>query len=338
MYEHLFPTQLQLRGGDPEGYFMIPNWLLAWDFHEPLDAGVIGAPCNLGAATWLGTHEGPNAIREASGLFATRSFDFQTDVRDLRVRDLGDIRTHMTGLTETHANIEATVIELCRLNKSFTPVILGGDCSISLPAARGLRTAREAKLGLIHFAAGEDLREPSGGAAPSAIGELVRTGVVGAENVVHVGGHGYPHATRTRAVRGASRHAFPTRVIRQLGIRHVMTDAVELASSGTDGVYVSLSIDVIDPAFAPGTRMPIPGGLDPWDIFEALYVLGVSERVKALDLVDVDPIRDIKATTSKLAVIAMMSFFVGLRERKFGSTVAGWHRGLRSKPQEAVSP
>jgi formiminoglutamase len=321
VYENLLPAQLRLRGENPEGYFMIPNWLLPWDFDQRLDAGLIGAPCNLGAATWLGTHEAPNAIREACGLFATRSFDFETDVRDLRARDIGDIRTHVTDLQRTHENIETTLVELYRHDADFTPIVIGGDRSISVPSARGFSIAHGAKLGIIRLGAGDVFRQPAyQGAAPS-IRDLVNGKNIHRDNVVQVGLHGFLDAPAPKDSATASpSHNYSAREVRRRGIGRIMDEAIEHASAGTDGVYVSVDIDVLDPAYAPGARLSCPGGLEPGDVFEAVYQLGACVAVKALDLVEVDPLRDVKAATSRLAVIIMMSFLVGLHQRKHGTT------------------
>jgi formiminoglutamase len=321
MLENLLPAQLQRKVGNPEGYLMIPNWIAPWDFQEPIDVGLIGAPCNLGAPFWLGTHEAPSAIREAFALFATRSFDFNVDVRDLRVRDLGDIRVHLTDIARTHANIEDTLYELYRRNPDFVPIVLGGDHSVAAPSARAYQRAHEERLGLIDFDAHNDLRDPAdeGPSSGTPFRQLIDGGFISGKNAVQVGLHGFLSSQLLREYAdGKGLRMVSAREVRRGGIDRIMDEALEQATSQTDGVYVSLDIDVMDPAYAQGTGSPCSGGLEPGEIFEAVYRLGACPQVRALDLVEVDPLRDVKAATSQLAVITIMSFLAGVHARKHG--------------------
>lgn len=323
MLDTLLPAQLQRRIANPEGYRMIPTWLTPWNFEEPLDAGLVGAPCNLGTSGWLGTHEAPGAIREAFALFATRSFDFETDVQDLRVRDLGDIRMHLTDIQQTHANIENTLLQLYRERPDFIPIVLGGDHSIAVPSARAFQRGHESRLGLIHFSASDDLRDTAdeGSSSATPVRQLIDGDVIRGQNTVEVGLHGFmgSQVLKQYAAEKGLR-VVAAREVHRLGIHRLMDEALGQATSGTDGVYVSLSIDVMDPAYAPGTGASCSGGLEPGEIFEAAYRLGACPQVCALDLVELDPLRDVKSATSQLAVIIIMSFLVGVHARKHGSS------------------
>jgi formiminoglutamase len=78
---------------------------------------------------------------------------------------------------------------------------------------------------------------------------------------------------------------------------------------------MSLDIDVMDPAYAPGTGAPTSGGLDPRQLVDALYRLGQCQQVRALDLVEIDPLKDLKEATPKMAAIIIMSFLAGVHAR-----------------------
>ena len=95
-----------------------------------------------------------------------------------------------------------------------------------------------------------------------------------------------------------------------------MEQALAKASDGTDSIYISLDIDVMDGPLGPGTGGDAPGGLDTHEMLEAMYHLGRHPKVKVVDLVEIDSIKDVHDVTSKLAVNIMMSFLTGFYERK----------------------
>jgi formiminoglutamase len=326
MFDNLLPAQLQLRpsGVDPDsmGYQMVAGWITPWDFKEPLDVGLIGAPCNLGPPFWLGTHEGPSAIREAFSHMATRSFDYEVDVRDLRVRDVGDVRMHLTDTVRTHANIENTLYEIYRHNPDFVPIIMGGDHSIAAPSARAYQRAHDQILGLIDFDAHNDLRNPAaeGPSSGTPFRQLIDGGFVRGKSAVQVGLHGFLSSPALKAYADTKGlRMIPAREVRRRGIDTVMDEAMDQATTGTEGVYVSLDIDVMDSAFAHGTGSPTGGGLEPREMLEAIYRLGACPQVRALDLVELDPLRDVKGATAELASIIILTFMAGIHARKFGA-------------------
>lgn len=321
----LLPPQLERYSPDPQGYTMACNWIQAWDPRRPIDAGLIGVPFTRGSANWTGTHEAADAIRDGLSEYATRSFDFDLDIRDLRVSDIGDVRLHMTDAQRCHRTIESTLVQLYRTNPDFIPIVIGGDHSIAAPSVRAYSIAHEARLGLIDFDAHNDLRDPAldGPASGTPFRQLIDGGFVRGRNATQVGLHGFlssPDLKEYADLKGLK--MVSARKIRNVGIQTVLDDALERATSGTDGIYVSLDIDVMDPAFAPGTASPCSGGLVPGDIFEAVYHLGSCPQVRALDLVEVDPLKDVKGMTSRLAAIIILSFLAGVQGRKSGSTAA----------------
>ena len=328
MFENLLPAQLQLRpsGIDPDsmGYRMLASWITPWDFRERIDVGLIGAPCNTGSSIWLGTHEAPSAVREEFWLMATRSFDYEVDVRDLRVRDIGDVRMHLTDVVRTHANIETTLQEIYRLNPDFVPIIIGGDHSIAAPSVRAYQRAHEQVLGLVDFDAHNDLRNPAaeGPSNGTPFRQLIDGGFIPGKHAVQVGLHGFLSSPALKEYADSKGlRMISAREVRRLGIQRVMDEALDQATSGTEGVYVSLDIDVMDTAFAMGTGGGAAGGLEPREILEAVYRLGACPQVRALDLVELDPLRDVKGITVELAAVIIMTFIAGVRARERGEPV-----------------
>lgn len=88
-----------------------------------------------------------------------------------------------------------------------------------------------------------------------------------------------------------------------------------MATADTDAVFVSVDIDVLDIATAPGTAAPSPAGLDSGDIVKAMFQLGAAEQTIGMDLVEVSPPHDIKNVTTRTAVIILLHFLGGLASR-----------------------
>jgi formiminoglutamase len=190
---------------------------------------------------------------------------------------------------------------------------------------RAYSIAREERVGLIDFDAHNDLRSAAldGPGSGTPFRQLIDGGFIQGRNATQVGLHGFLSSpllkeyADSRGLRMVS-----AREVRKQGIQAVLDDALERAARGTDGIYVSLDIDVMDPAFAPGTVAPCPGGLTPGDIFDAVYRLGACPQVRALDLVEVDPLKDVKGMTTRLATIIILSFMAGVHHRLSGTGVA----------------
>lgn len=302
----------------------VANWVLPWDFSENLDAGIIGVPMAQASPYWKGVSEAPNAVREAFARFTTYNPDFDVDIQALRVRDIGDVEMHPTDVASSHERILATLRELCRYRHDFIPIIIGGDHSVTRPALRGFREGRGEKVGLIHFDAHDDLRTFDWGGPTSGtpIRGILEDGSVDGRNLVQVGLHGFANS-RDALQYGKSRGArcITAREIRKRGIRELMDEALGVAAERTEAIYVSLDIDVLEPAFAPGTGGPVSGGMAPWDLLDAVYYLGRCPQVKALDLVCIDPLKDVKDLTVKMGCSVILTFLGGVYSRKCGEGV-----------------
>ncbi|MBI4337984.1 MAG: agmatinase family protein [Chloroflexi bacterium] len=322
MVKHLLPPGLILAssplGANPD-YNMLNSVILPWDFKEDIHAGIIGVPFNKGTHMFKGTNEGPNAVRETFLSFATRSFDFGVDIMNLKVRDIGDVQMHPTDVVRCHANTQEALTELYQRHPGFVPIIIGGDHAIAAPSCRALRDGRRfRRVGLVDFDAHNDLRDPAydGPSSGTPFRQLIDGGYVNGRNAVQVGLHGFLSSSVLKDY--ADKHGLrmvSAREVRQRGIEDVVEEALAQAGDGTDAIYASFDIDAIEAAFAPGTGSHTPGGLLLGDVFEAMYMLGRDPRVAAMDLVELDPIKDLKKMTSRVGCMMILTFLVGLQER-----------------------
>ena len=321
MVKHLVQPRTMLGRSNrvsPE-FTMLPEIVLPWDFKEDIDAGIVGVPFNF-HPTFQGTSEAPNSIREWLLKFASRSHEFEVDISDLKIRDIGDIQMHPTEVMRSHANIEEGLTELYLQSPHFVPIVIGGNHAIAAPSIRAFRNGNEYKrVGLIDFDAHYDLGNPSlqGPGSGTMFRQVIDAGQIEGQNAVQIGLHGSLNSNIwSDYAKSVGIREISAREVWQRGIVRSMEEAIDQANDGTDAIYVSFDIDAIEDSSAPGTGGPVPGGLDPKEAMEAVYMLGQNQKVMALDLVEVDPIKDLRGVTSRMAIMLMVSFLAGLSERR----------------------
>lgn len=204
------------------------------------------------------------------------------------------------------------------------PIVLGGDHSLALGSVVGA-TSGGRRVGLIWLDTHGDFNThettPSGNihgmplAALCGIGDealVTLGGSVGSEpkvspsNIAIVGARDLDAGERD-LLRKAGVSVFSMTTIDRRGIGAVMEEAIKIASEGTDGIYVSLDLDVVDPAYAPGVGTPAPGGLTFREAHLALEMVAATDKLLGMDVVEVNPILDRFNRTAELAVQFILS-------------------------------
>jgi len=222
-----------------------------------VDVAILGAPTDDLVSDRPGARFAPRAIRAAScppGAHLEAGIDA---FAELRVVDFGDAAVVPADAERTHVAIEATVAEI--VTAGALPVVLGGDHSITEPVVRAIAAAR-GPVGLLHFDTHTDTGEEVFGVERShgtPMYRLVESGAVDAARYAQIGLRGYwPGPKEFEWQRGRGIVSFFMHDVRDLGIREVVSRALEQVGGGP--VYVTVDVDVLDPAFAPGTGTPEP--------------------------------------------------------------------------------
>jgi len=301
----------------------INNWLSEWDFASPLDAGLIGAPYSGASISSSGASGGPEAVRMAFRYNVTYSPDWDTDIQTMTMRDLGDIAGHLTSVETAHQNIEDAVAGILGLGQSFVPVIIGGDHSISAPAIRGFAKANSGKkIGVINFDAHTDVRNfDHGNHNGTPFRQILeRDPTIDPANFDEIGIHGFMNsATYCQWLRDRGARIITGREVQQRGMEACVAEALELASAGTDLIYVSVDIDCLAYPYTIGTSAASPEGLSAWQLLEGMWACGQHPKVGALDVVEVDPSRDVKDLTARSGSSVILTFLAGLYRRIYGN-------------------
>jgi arginase len=207
-----------------------------------------------------------------------------------------------------------------------TPIILGGDHSISLGSGSGVANAVKSP-GIIWYDAHADFNtsktSPSGNIHGMILGALCGYGdpEVGDRVLIEVAGGG-PHIDPRHIVivgardidlgerallRRSGVHVFTMADIDRQGMDRITRDAIALASDGTPGIHVSFDLDGVDPKDAPGVGTPVPGGMTWREAHLAMELVASSGKLLSLDLVEVNPILDEHNRTADLAAQLALS-------------------------------
>lgn len=276
------------------------------------DVGILGIPFDSGTSYRPGARFGPSAVRSASRLL--RPYNPELDASPFasqQVVDLGDVDCTPYDIAEAIVQIEAAAREASAAGGSL--VAIGGDHTVALPLLRAV-SDRVGQVALIHFDAHLDTFDTYMNAAYTHGTPFRRAAEEGrfvANRSVHVGIRGslYEPADIDRdAELGLSIVTSPD--VERLGVDAVVAALRERV--GGLPVYVSIDVDVADPAFAPGTGTPEAGGLSSRELLMILRGLCGLPIVGA-DVVEIAPAYDHAETTATLAsnlvfeLVTMMS-------------------------------
>jgi agmatinase len=252
------------------------------------DVAIVGAPTDDLVSDRPGARFGPRAIRAAScppGPHLEAGVDA---LRELRVVDFGDAPVVPADPETTHAAIEETVGQV--VAAGLIPIVLGGDHSIAEPDVRACARAH-GPLGLVHFDTHTDTGAEVFGVERShgtPMYRLVEQGHVDPRRYVQIGLRGYWPGEqefgwqRERGITSLFMHD-----VRELGIRAVTERALAVVGDGP--AFLTVDVDVLDPAFAPGTGTPEPGGMTSGDLLWACRTLAERARLVGADVVEVLP-------------------------------------------------
>ncbi len=313
------PTVVKRAGWQDSEELRVNNWLTPWDGEAALDAGLIGLPYSGASINPSAAYGAPEAVRLAFRFNTTYSPDWDTDIRDLRVRDLGDVGGHLTDVAAAHGKIEAAVAAACAIEPRFVPVMIGGDHSVTAPAVRGFCAANPGKrIGIINIDAHLDVRNFEHGPHNGTPFRALLTGglPISGQNVVELGIHGFMNAAAyMQWARDQGVTIISGREVERRGMEACVAEALQRAGDGTDLIYLSVDIDCLAYPWAIGTAATSPEGLSAWQLLEAVFACGRDPKVGAMDLVEIDPSRDVKDLTSRTGASVILTFLAGLRRR-----------------------
>jgi len=253
-----------------------------------VDVAIVGAPMDDLTSDRPGARFGPRAIRAAScppGPHLEARIDAMAV---LRMIDFGDAPVVPSDPVGSHAAIERTVGQV--VAAGAIPIVLGGDHSIAEPDVKAV-AAVHGPVALVHFDTHTDTGKEVFGVEVShgtPMYRLVRDGHVDGSRYVQIGLRGYWPGREEfdwQDERGIT--SFFMHDVRDRGIRAVVEDTIAIV--GDTLTFLTVDVDVLDPAFAPGTGTPEPGGMTSGDLLWACRELASRLQIVGMDVVEVIP-------------------------------------------------
>jgi len=253
---------------------------------------VLGVPFDATSTYRTGARFAPTAIREASLNIETYSFRAEVDIENLNMHDLGDL--HVTGdAGETLKRVEQVVKEL--LDDKKAPVLIGGEHTITLGAARAL----EKDIAILDFDAHFDTRNEYMNQKISHTTFMRRINEeVKPLKIIEIGTRAVCKEERDYAKK-AGINFITSQQIRKDGVEQVSQRIRKLLKEAKK-IYLTVDLDVLDPAFAPAVQNPEPDGLCTHTLYDLLHEV-CDERLVAFDVVEVAPHYDNGVTAIQAA-------------------------------------
>ncbi len=290
---------------------------------------IIGVPMDLGQSR-RGVDMGPSALRGAGLQPSIKKLGLQVeDIGNLSVKQpeempIGEKRAkYLQEIAETCGDVAAAAEKA--LTEGFLPLVLGGDHSIAAGVAAGVANyfrKDEKQIGYLWLDAHGDMNTPEsspsgnvhgmplaaimGYGAPELVDLLGFKPKAEPGNIV-IGGARDLDAQERKIVKKSGIHVFTMRDIDERGMREVMSDALKYAMDDTAGIAVSLDMDFVDPADAPGVGTPVRGGVTYREAHLAMEMIADTESMVSLEVVEINPILDEHNRTALLGVELVLS-------------------------------
>jgi formiminoglutamase len=282
-----------------------------WEEGKKGDIAIIGAPLSKPSISHSGASFAPDAIRRCLNSFSTYNIERGTDLAEDKktIIDFGDITMHPTSIEESHQRIYESVKEATNTNTAPFIIILGGDHSITTSAVKAIKETK-GTVGIIQFDAHHDLRntEDGGPTNGTPFRRLIEEGHLKGEHLIQIGIRNYANAKvyHDYAIeQGVT--VYTMKDVRQQPITELINNALNQLQDKVDTIYLSVDMDVLDQAYAPGCPAIGPGGMHPDTLTQAIETALQHPKVHTMDIVEIDPTLDTRDMTSRVASLLIIN-------------------------------
>jgi agmatinase len=264
----------------------------------PSDVAIVGAPLDLGAAERPGARFGPDAIRTApylSGQLHHMAFGVPV-FGTLAVVDAGDSEVVPGGYGESIDLLRAKTLKVAPNTRCL--VTLGGDNSVVLASMEAVAQIH-GPISLIHFDAHTDTwgDDFPGLTHATVLRRAIEQGIIRRGHQIGIRGYGHSPALLKWGEENGL-HCWSMDDVNTLGMPEVIQSVLQQT---TGPVYLTIDIDVLDPAHAPGTGTPEPGGLTSRELLSAVRAFTRNLDIVGFDVVEVSPPYDHADITAVVA-------------------------------------
>ena len=290
---------------------------------EKVKLGLLGLNYDTEAGRgWPGARYAPNSIRRAmSGIMNRMEDGYLFDVcnnclinlNKIELKDFGNTSEichyiHENALKDMSNAIKKVIME------GYVPVLLGGDHSVTNAGIEAVHDMTDGRIGIIDFDAHLDLKFDSAVqgrfSGSSEIRRAVERERIHPKNVVEIGPRGFNYPEHYHFINDSEITIFTPKDVFQQGARTIAEKALEIAGNETDAIYITVDIDALDMAYAPGSGGQEPGGLNYFQIADMIRIL--APYASAIDYVEVNPMTDHRELTSHVCANLILEYLSGV--------------------------
>lgn len=321
-----------------KSFFGLPLALTPEDLEAAdVDVAIMGAPIDMGYG-FRGAGKGPDALRAGiTGLDSSNSGNLPhmhvgvAWKRVLVAVDYGNSPIDYLSTERSMPPVRKLVREIAATGT--IPVVVGGDHSLEYPNVAAITDVYgKQNVGVIHFDAHFDAGSAEGGHLIShgqPIRRLVDDGHIDGSHYIQVGLRGYwPGEEGFEWMRENNMRYHTMAEIERDGWDVVMDRVMNEALDGPEYLYISFDVDVLDPAYMPGTGTPESGGLTPREVFPLLRTLCSENQMVGFDVVELNPLVDPGYTTVLNTHRLLQECLTGIAMRKEGITERDYYNPL----------
>ena len=290
-----------------------------------VDIAIVGAPLDMGSY-YRGQRFGPQAMRNEYGAGGIDMNTMVNPTKELTIVDYGDIAVDNMSTEITVHHVRERVAEIARTGA--LPFIVGGDHSLEYPNIAGLADVHgKGSFGVVHFDAhfdaGKD--QPHFITHGQPVYRAVKEGHVQARNFIQVGLRGpWPGAEGFEWMRNNGMRYHTMAEVEKRGWPEVMKRALAEAREGGRKLYISFDVDVLDPAYMPGTGTPVPGGLTMREAVPIVRALCAENDLVGFEIVELDPLLDNSYRSALNGNFILHACMTGVAMRRKGLTAPGF--------------
>ncbi|MEC5424395.1 formimidoylglutamase [Virgibacillus sp. C22-A2] len=277
---------------------------------------VVGLPLSKPSISHSGASFAPGTIRDAMQSYTTYSAEAELDFME-PIIDFGDIYMDPIDITGNQHRIEEGLSDVFKTNAAKNWMLLGGDHSISYSSIKAF--AENKSVGVIQFDAHHDLRNTDDGGPTNGtpFRRLLEDQIIRGEHLVQIGIRDFTNAkVYDDYAKEKGVAVYTMGEVEQLSITKILEQELQRLAEKVDVIYLSVDMDVLDQAFAPGCPAIGPGGMDSRTLLNGVLLAGMHEKVKAMDIVEIDPTIDIRNMTSRVAAYVILQFMKGKNKKE----------------------
>lgn len=298
----------------------LKNLIKNWDGKSHTDVAIFGVPFDRGveiSGGRVGAFMAPDAFREQLKKYGTAyNTEHGADLSKISITDLGNVKITKKEFSKAHDIIFRSA--RVALESSEATIVIGGGHDVTFGTVMALSALHSQKIGGInvdaHFDARPVIEDKISSGNPFRL--LLDGKYFSGRNFFEVASQGHINAKAHKEyLESNGAHIYFLSDVRNFGITNVFKKAFESAID-LEAFFVSVDIDSMAQAFAPGSSSPSPDGLSPKDILAAAYLCGKNPKVKLFEIMEINPKYDIDNRTSRLAANIILEFLAGFSQRK----------------------